>query len=178
MVQPPFRCDYGSRISIGAGTFVNYGCVILDPAPVTVGENCQIASGVQLLTATHPLDPDLRRDDWELAHPVTIGNNVWLGAGVIVNPGVTIGDDSVVGTGAVVTRDLPAGVVAYGVPGARQLGLKPSPRRPASPATSTTPARSVTSPITAVPGWRSASAETQASASPRPGRRSRSRSPG
>ena len=116
VVQPPFRCDYGSRISIGAGTFVNYGCVILDPAPVTVGENCQIASGVQLLTATHPLDPDLRRDDWELAHPVTIGNNVWLGAGVIVNPGVTIGDNSVVGTGAVVTRDLPAGVVAYGVP--------------------------------------------------------------
>jgi len=116
VVQPPFRCDYGGRISIGAGTFINYGCVILDAAPVSIGASCQIASGVQLLTATHPLDPDLRRDAWELAHPVTVGDNVWLGAGAIVTPGVTIGDDSVVGAGSVVTRDLPAGVVAYGVP--------------------------------------------------------------
>lgn len=116
VVQPPFRCDYGDRISIGAGTFLNYGCVILDPAEVAIGDNCQVASGVQLLTATHPLDPDLRRDDWELAQPISVGDNVWLGAGTIVNPGVTIGDDTVVGAGSVVTNDLPAGAVAYGVP--------------------------------------------------------------
>jgi maltose O-acetyltransferase len=116
VVQSPFSCDYGDNISIGAGTYVNYGCAFLDPAPIAVGERCQIASGVQLVTATHPLDAARRRDGWELAHPIVLGDNVWLGAGVIVNPGVTIGDDTVVGSGAVVTHDLPAGVVAHGVP--------------------------------------------------------------
>ena len=116
VVKPAFRCDYGTPITIGAGTFVNYDCVMLDVAPITIGAACQIASRVQLLTATHPIDPDARRRGWEYARPITLGDNVWLGGGVIVCPGVTIGDDSVVGAGAVVTRDLPAGVVALGVP--------------------------------------------------------------
>lgn len=115
-VRPPLRVDYGSRVHIGAGTFVNYDCVMLDVAPIRIGARCQIAPRVQLLTATHPLDPDARRAGWESGAPITIGDNVWLGGGVIVCPGVTIGDDTVVGAGAVVTRDLPAGVLAVGVP--------------------------------------------------------------
>ena len=116
VVRPPFYCDYGTQISIGAGTFINFDCVMLDGAPIRIGEACQLASGVQLVTATHPLEPGPRREGWEFAEPITIGDNVWLGGGVIVCPGVTIGDDTVVGAGAVVTRDLPAGVVAIGVP--------------------------------------------------------------
>jgi maltose O-acetyltransferase len=116
VVKPPFRCDYGLHITIGAGTFVNYGCVMLDVVPIRIGAACQLASGVQLLAATHPVDPAPRRDGWEYGEPITIGDNVWLGGGVIVCPGVTIDDDTVVGAGAVVTRDLPAGVVAVGNP--------------------------------------------------------------
>ena len=116
VVKPPFRCDYGHHISIGAGTFVNYDCVVLDVVPVTIGAACQIASRVQLLAATHPVDPVARRRGWEHGRPITIGDNVWLGGGVVVCPGVTIGEDTVVGAGAVVTRDLPAGVVAHGNP--------------------------------------------------------------
>ena len=116
VVKPPFRCDYGRHISIGANTFVNYGCVMLDVVPIRIGAACQIATNVQLLAATHPLDPEPRRDGWESGEPITIGDNVWLGGGVIVCPGVSIGDDTVVGAGAVVTRDLPAGVVAVGNP--------------------------------------------------------------
>ena len=116
VVRPPFFCDYGSYISIGAGTFVNYDCVMLDVAPIRIGAACQIASAVQILTPTHPIDPEERRAGWEAAEPITIGDNVWLGGGAIVCPGVTIGEDTVVGAGAVVTRDLPAGVVAYGNP--------------------------------------------------------------
>jgi maltose O-acetyltransferase len=116
VVKPTFRCDYGSQIAVGAGTFVNYDCVFLDVAPIRIGAHCQIATRVQLLTAAHPIEPGPRRDGWELGRPITIGDNVWLGGGVIVCPGVTIGDDTVVGAGAVVTSDLPAGVVAYGSP--------------------------------------------------------------
>ena len=116
VVKPPFRCDYGSQISIGAGTFVNYGCVILDVVPVRIGAYCQLATNIQLLAATHPVEPEPRREGWEYGEPITIGDNVWLGGGVIVCPGVTIGDDTVVGAGAVVTRDLPARVVAVGNP--------------------------------------------------------------
>ncbi len=115
-VLPTLRCDYGSQISIGAGTFVNYGAVLLDVATITIGAHVQIATGVQLLTATHPVDPVARRAGWESGAPITLGDNVWLGGGVIVCPGVTIGQDTVVGAGAVVTRDLPAGVVAVGNP--------------------------------------------------------------
>jgi len=115
-VRPGFRCDYGSYISIGAGTFVNFDCVMLDVAPIRIGAACQLATAVQLLTPTHPIDPEPRRQGWEAAAPITIGDNVWLGGGAIVCPGVTIGDDTVVGAGAVVTRNLPAGVVAFGNP--------------------------------------------------------------
>src|SRR5262249_42315544 len=116
VVNPPFRCDYGRYIEIGARTFVNYDCVLLDVAPIRIGAACQLATFVQLLTAAHPIDPEPRRDGWEYALPITIGDNVWLGGGVDVCPGVAIGDNTVVGAGAVVTRDLPADVVAAGVP--------------------------------------------------------------
>jgi maltose O-acetyltransferase len=123
-IRPPFFCDYGSNIAIGARTFVNFGCVMLDVAPIRIGADCQLATRVQLLAATHPIDPEARRLGWELGVPITIGDNVWLGGGAIVCPGVTIGDDTVVGAGAVVTRDLPAGVVASGVPArvVREIG--------------------------------------------------------
>lgn len=115
-VQPPFACDYGYNISIGDDVYVNFNTVILDCAPVTIGDRTQVASGVQLLAADHPREPDLRRQLRELARPVTIGENVWIGAGAIVCPGVTVGDDSIIGAGSVVTRDIPAGVVAVGSP--------------------------------------------------------------
>jgi maltose O-acetyltransferase len=115
-IRTPFYCDYGDGIRIGARTFVNFNCTMLDGAPITVGDECLIASGVQLITATHPVDPVARRAAWEQALPVTVEDGVWLGAGALVCPGVTIGENTVVGAGAVVTRDLPAGVVAYGNP--------------------------------------------------------------
>jgi maltose O-acetyltransferase len=115
-VRPPFRLEYGLRVSIGAGTFLNYDCLMLDVASVTIGADCQVASRVQFITATHPIDPHVRRLGWETAEPIAVGDNVWLGSGAILCPGVTIGDDTVVGAGAVVTKDLPAGVVAVGVP--------------------------------------------------------------
>jgi len=115
-VKPTLRCDYGYNISIGARSFVNYEGVLLDCNRITIGEEVQIAPGVYVYTATHPVDAATRRSGLEYALPVTIGDGVWLGGGAIVCPGVTIGDDTVIGAGAVVTRDLPAGVVAYGVP--------------------------------------------------------------
>lgn len=115
-VRAPFLCDYGSNITIGARTFVNYGLVALDVAPITIGDDVQIATNVQLLTPTHPLDAGLRRAKWEAAEPIVIGDNAWLGGGVIVLPGVTIGANAVIGAGAVVTKDVPAGVLAVGNP--------------------------------------------------------------
>ncbi len=115
VVRAPFYCEYGA-ISIGDGTFVNVDAVMLDVAPITIGAACQIAPRVQLLTPTQPIDPEPRRLGWEYGEPITIADNVWLGGGVIVCPGVSIGEDTVVGAGAVVTRNLPAGVVAAGVP--------------------------------------------------------------
>jgi maltose O-acetyltransferase len=112
----PFFCDYGSQISIGARCFVNAGAVMLDPAAITIGDDVQIATNVQLLTATHPTDAAERASGWELARPITIGNGAWLGGGVIVGPGVSVGERTVVGAGAVVVRDLPADVVAVGNP--------------------------------------------------------------
>lgn len=115
-IKPPLAVDYGENIHLGARTFVNSGLTALDVATITIGQDCQIGPNVQLLTPTHPVDPQPRRDKLEAAAPITIGDNVWLGGGVIVCPGVTIGDDTVVGAGAVVVRDLPAGVVAVGNP--------------------------------------------------------------
>ena len=115
-IRPPLFLDYGRYITIGARTFINYNFTALDVAPITIGEDVMIGPNVQLLTPTHPLEPWLRRDKLEAAKPITIGDNVWLGGGVIVLPGVTIGENTVVGAGAVVTRDLPANVVAVGNP--------------------------------------------------------------
>jgi maltose O-acetyltransferase len=115
-IRPPFHCDYGYRTTVGARTFANFGLVVLDVAPVTIGDDVQLGPYVQLLTATHPVEPGPRRDKWEGSAPIVIEDNVWLGGGVVVCPGVTIGADTVVGAGSVVTRDLPAGVVAVGAP--------------------------------------------------------------
>jgi maltose O-acetyltransferase len=115
-VRPPFQVDYGTNLRIGARCFANFGLVALDVAAITIGDDVQIGPHVQLLTPTHPLEAGPRRDKWESAEPITIGDNVWLGGGAIVLPGVTIGDNTVVGAGAVVTRDLPADVVAVGNP--------------------------------------------------------------
>jgi maltose O-acetyltransferase len=116
VVRPPFYCDYGYQIRIGSGTFVNYGAIMLDVAPITIGADVQVATNVQLLTPYHPVEAARRRAKWEAASPITIGDNVWLGGGAIVLGGVTIGENTVVGAGAVVTRDLPANVVAVGNP--------------------------------------------------------------
>ncbi len=115
-VRAPIYVDYGENLTIGARTFVNFNLVALDVAPIAIGDDCQLGPNVQLLTAYHPTEPELRRAKLEAAAPITIGDNVWLGGGVIVLPGVTIGDDSIVGAGAVVTKDVPAGVVAVGNP--------------------------------------------------------------
>ncbi|HEY0189268.1 MAG TPA: sugar O-acetyltransferase [Cellulomonas sp.] len=115
-VRPPLLVDYGANLRIGPRTFVNYHLTALDVAAITIGADCQIGPNVQLLTPTHPIDPGPRRDKLEAAQPITIGDNVWLGGGVIVCPGVSIGDDSVIGAGSVVTRDVPARVVAVGNP--------------------------------------------------------------
>lgn len=115
-IRPPVRCDYGYQTTFGARSFANWGLILLDVATITIGDDVQIGPNVQLLTATHPLEPGPRRDKWEAAEPIVIGDNVWLGGGVIVCPGVTIGADTVVGAGAVVTKDLPPGVIAVGSP--------------------------------------------------------------
>jgi maltose O-acetyltransferase len=116
VIRPPLRCDYGRQTTIGARTFANWGLILLDVAKITIGDDVQIGPNVQLLTATHPLEPEPRREKWEGSKPITIGNNVWLAGGVIVCPGVTIGENTVVGAGAIVVRDLPANVVAVGNP--------------------------------------------------------------
>jgi maltose O-acetyltransferase len=115
-LRPPLYVDYGSNISIGARCFANFGLVALDVAAITLGDDVQIGPNVQLLTPTHPVEAEPRRQKWEAAEPISIGDNVWLGGGAIVLAGVTIGANTVVGAGAVVTRDLPADVVAVGNP--------------------------------------------------------------
>ena len=115
-IRQPFRVDYGYQIHVGPRTFANWGLVAADVGRIEIGADVQIGPNVQLLTPTHPIDPDQRRDKWEAAEPITIGDNVWLGGGVIVCPGVSIGADTVVGAGSVVTKDLPARVVAVGNP--------------------------------------------------------------
>ncbi len=115
-IRPPFHCDYGYNISLGAGVFLNFNCVILDVVKVTIGDRTQIGPGVQILTADHPRDPAQRRAGLEFGRPVTIGADVWIGGGAIVLPGVTIGDGAIVGAGAVVTRDVTAGATVVGNP--------------------------------------------------------------
>lgn len=124
IIRPPFHCDYGYNITLGAGVFLNFNCVILDVVEVTIGRDTQIAPGVQILTADHPRDPEARRSGLEFGRPVRIGQNVWIGAGALILPGVTIGDDALIGAGSVVTRDVPAGATVVGNP------ARPIPPRP------------------------------------------------
>jgi maltose O-acetyltransferase len=118
-IMPRFACDYGFNVRVGNNLFVNYDCVFLDCAPIDIGDDVQIAPGVHLYTATHPLDPAERRSGIEGARPIRIGSNVWIGGGAIVLPGVKIGDDAVIGAGSVVTRDVAKGATVVGNP-ARQ----------------------------------------------------------
>lgn len=115
-IRPPFHCDYGFNIRLGAGAFLNFNCVILDVVEVTIGEKTQIGPAVQILAADHPRDAAGRASGLEYGRPVRIGRNVWIGAGAIILPGVTIGDDALIGAGSVVTRDVPAGATALGNP--------------------------------------------------------------
>jgi maltose O-acetyltransferase len=115
-VKPPFYCDYGVHISVGDRFFANYDCVILDCNEVRIGDGVLFGPKVQVYTATHPLDPASRREGWEMAHPITVEDDVWIGGGAILCPGVRIGAGTTVGAGSVVTRDLPAGVLAAGNP--------------------------------------------------------------
>ena len=116
VVRPPFHCDYGLHISLGAHVFLNYGCIILDCAPVSIGERTQIGPGVQILTPDHPREPGPREAGLEFARTIRIGRNVWIGGGALILPGVTVGDDAIVGAGSVVTRDVPAGATVGGNP--------------------------------------------------------------
>ncbi len=115
-IEPSFRCDYGYNISLGKNFYANFDCVMLDVCPVRIGDNCMLAPGVHIYTATHPLDAEERNSGVEFGKPVTIGNNVWIGGRAVINPGVTIGDNVVVASGAVVTKDVPANVVVGGNP--------------------------------------------------------------
>ena len=114
-MQPPFFCDYGSNIELGERVFFNFNCVVLDVCRVRIGCYTLFAPAVQIYTATHPLDARLRRRE-ESGRPIDIGSDVWVGGGAIICPGVTIGDRAVIGAGSVVTRDVPAGVLAAGNP--------------------------------------------------------------
>lgn len=115
-VNAPFYCDYGCFIKVGKNFFANYHCTILDNGGVEIGDNVMFAPNVSLYTVGHPLDSALRQQAWEQAQPIKIGNDVWLGGNVVVLPGVTIGDNVVVGAGAVVTKDIPANSLAAGNP--------------------------------------------------------------
>lgn len=116
VIKPPLFCDYGENTHVGERTFINVNLVALDVARISIGDDCQIGPNVQLLTPIHPTAPQPRRDKLEAAQPIVLEDNVWLGGGAIVCPGVTIGTNSVIGAGAVVTRDIPANVVAVGNP--------------------------------------------------------------
>ena len=115
LMQPPFFCDYGTNIRLGTRCFFNFNCVVLDVSTVTVGDYTLFGPAVQIYTAMHPFDAELRRR-LEFAKPVEIGSDVWVGGGAIVCPGVRIGSRTVIGAGSVVTRDIPDGVLAVGNP--------------------------------------------------------------
>jgi len=114
-IEPPFQCDYGSNISLGENVYFNFNCVVLDVCQVTIGDHTLIGPSVQIYTATHPMNAKLRREE-EYGKPITIGNDVWIGGGAILCPGVTVGDRTVIGAGSVVTKDLPPDVFAAGNP--------------------------------------------------------------
>lgn len=115
-IEPPFQCDYGYNISTGENFYANHGVVILDAAQVTIGDNVLLAPGVMITTATHPLNASRRQQGMEIARPIVIGNNVWVGMGAKILPGVSIGDNAVIAAGAVVTKDVAANSLVAGVP--------------------------------------------------------------
>ncbi|MEM8873345.1 MAG: holo-ACP synthase [Planctomycetota bacterium] len=115
-VLPPFHCDYGRHIHVGDRFFANHGCVFLDCATIRFGDDCFLGPHVQIYTPHHPIDPTRRAERYETAHPVTVGDRVWIGGNAVILPGVTIGSDTTIGAGSVVTKDIPAGVVAVGNP--------------------------------------------------------------
>ena len=115
-IEPPFYCDYGGNIYLGQNVFMNFNCIVLDVAPVTIGCGVLFGPNVQVYTATHPLDAAQRVSGVEFAKPVTIGDDVWVGGSAVILPSVRIGSRSVIGAGAVVTKDVPDGVFAAGNP--------------------------------------------------------------
>ena len=116
VIKPPFRCDYGKFIEIGDGTFINYDCIILDACKVKIGQHVLIGPRTCIYSASHPIDSSVRISGYNISKPVTIGDNVWLGGNVVVNPGVTIGECSIIGSGSVVTKNIPSNVIAAGNP--------------------------------------------------------------
>lgn len=116
IIEPPFRFDYGSHIELGDNFYANSGCTIIDVAKVKIGDNVMFGPGVAIMTAGHPIHPDIRNTRYEYGIAITIGDNVWIGANAVVLPGVRIGDNTVIGAGSVVTKDIPSGVVAVGNP--------------------------------------------------------------
>ena len=115
-IRPPFFCDYGFNIHIGRDVFLNFNCVLLDVTPIHIGDGARIGPAVQIYAADHPRDPAVRRQLLENGRPVVIGANVWIGGGAILLPGVTIGDDAIIGAGSVVVRDVPPGATVVGNP--------------------------------------------------------------
>jgi maltose O-acetyltransferase len=115
-IEPPFHCDYGCHIYAQENLYINYDCTILDCNHVYIGNNVLIAPKVQIYTAYHPIDPQIRRSGLEMAASITIGDDVWIGGGAIICPGVTIGNNTTIGAGSVVTKSIPANVVAVGNP--------------------------------------------------------------
>ena len=116
IIEPPFRCDYGYNIEIGENFYSNYNLIILDCAKVLIGDNVMIGPNVSIYTAGHPVHYEIRNQGYEYAFPVSIGNNVWIGGNAVINPGVSIGDNSVIGSGSVITKDIPGNVIAAGNP--------------------------------------------------------------
>jgi maltose O-acetyltransferase len=125
-IEPPFRCDYGYNICVGDNFYANFDCVILDCAKVRIGSNVFLAPGVHIYTATHPLDPALRDAGMESTAPVTIGDRVWIGGAAVINPGVSIGEGTTIGAGSIVTKAVPANVLAAGNPCKIIRELKPA----------------------------------------------------
>lgn len=116
IIESPFHCDYGYNIELGENFYMNVNCVVLDEAKVTFGDNVFVAPNCAFYTAGHPFDVEQRNRGLEYARPITVGNNVWIGGNVVVVPGVSIGDNCVIGAGSVVTKDIPANSLAVGNP--------------------------------------------------------------
>jgi len=116
LIENPFTVDYGFNIFWGENAYANFGCIILDAAPVYIGKNVMLGPSVKIFTATHPIEFEARNSGIEYAKEIRIGDNVWIGGGAILNPGITIGNYSVIGSGSVVTKDIPENVVAVGNP--------------------------------------------------------------